>query len=381
MFQQVLAIALNTFLESIRQPIVLVVTLIAALLVLFSGQAAFTMEDDQRMLLDMGLATLFLAGALLSAFVATSVLTREIENRTVLTVVSKPVSRPLFILGKYLGVVAAILVPMLTLTYLFLLVEMHGVRERVMDPYHLPVIVFTVTAMLVSTGVAVWCNYFYGKVFSSTLLSVAMPLMALAYFFSAMFDPHFALHPIMLSIKPNIWLAVITLLSAILMLCAIAIAASTRLGQMMTLCVTIGVFLLGMLSDWIFARPMHDLESRWLERAVIAGKTVEEKRTVRAVTEEDGKIEMREAQEPEVVQVPTEPLMNFAIESEPVTYYTLGVMYSVVPNFQVLWLADALTQDRPIPVSYVWRSLIYSGFCILGGLGVATILFQRREVG
>jgi len=378
MFQQVIAIILNTFLESIRQPIVLVVTLVSALLVLFSGQAAFTMEDDQRMLIDMGLATLFLAGALLSAFVATSVLTREIENRTVLTVVAKPVSRPLFIVGKFVGVVAAILVPMLLLTFLFLLVEMHGVRERVMDPYHVPVIVFTVSAMVLATGIAVWCNYFYGKVFASTLLCTGMPLMALAYIFSLMFDAHFDPHPIALSFKPNLWLAVITLLSAIFVLCAIAIAASTRLGQMMTLCVTIGVFLVGMLSDWMFARPMNELEARWLERAVIAGKTVEEEKVVRAVTTTG---EERVAQQPKIVQVPTEPLMNFAQGDEQITYYVLGAAYSIVPNFQVLWLADALTQDRPIPPSYVLRALLYSGFCIVGGLGVATILFQRREVG
>jgi ABC-2 type transport system permease protein len=378
MFQQVLAIIRNTFLESIRQPIVLVVTLVAALLVLFSGQAAFTMEDDQRMLLDMGLATLFLAGALLSAFVATSVLTREIENKTVLTVVSKPVGRPLFIVGKYIGVVAAILMPMLLLTFLFLLVEMHGVRQRVMDPYHVPVIVFTVIAMVLATGIAVWCNYFYGWVFSSTLITLATPLMALAYLFSMMFDAKFSPQSIALSFNTNIWLAVITLLSAILVLCAIAIAASTRLGQMLTLCVTIGVFLLGLLSDWIFARPMHDMEARWLERAVIAGQTEEQQHTVRAVTTGG---EVSESREPEIVNVPLVPLTDFADRYELRNYYALGFMYSVTPNFQVLWLADALTQDRPIPKTYVLRALLYSGFCVVGGLAVATILFQRREVG
>jgi len=378
MFQQVLAIIRNTFLESIRQPIVLVVTLVAALLVLFSGQAAFTMEDDQRMLLDMGLATLFLAGALLSAFVATSVLTREIENKTVLTVVSKPVGRPLFILGKFIGVVCAIMLPMLLLTFLFLLVELHGVRQRVMDPYHVPVIVFTSSAMVLATGIAIWCNYFYGWVFSSTLISLGTPLMALAYVFSLMFRHDFAIQSPAINFNLNIWLAVFTLLSALLVLCAVAIAASTRLGQMMTLCVTIGVFLLGLLSDWIFARPMHNIETLWLERAVIAGQTREEEHVTHAVTTGG---EERFAEEAKIVQVPLVPLTTFAEGSEWWKYTTFSVLYSVTPNFQVLWLADALTQDRPIPPTYVYRSLLYSGFCVVGGLSVATILFQRREVG
>lgn len=378
MLQQALAIFRNTFLESIRQPIVLVVTLIAALLVLFSGQAAFTMEDDQRMLLDMGLATLFLTGALLAAFVATSVLTREIENKTVLTIVSKPVGRPLFILGKYLGVVCAIGMPMLLLTFLFLLVEMHGVRQRVWDPYHLPVIVFTTSAVVLATAVAVWCNYFYGWVFSSTLISIGTPLMGLAYLFSMMFDSGFSPQPIAEGFKLNIWLAVITLFSAILVLCAIAIAASTRLGQMLTLCVTIGVFLLGMLSDWMFARPMHQYEERWLQRAIAEGQTREEQKVIRAVTTGG---EVRESTEPTTVHVPLVPLTTFAEGSERATYAVLRIAHGVTPNFQVLWLADALTQDRPIPPSYVTRALVYSGFCVLGGLSVATILFQRREVG
>ena len=73
----------------------LVVLAAAVLLIVMSNPlSAFTMEDDQRMLVDMGMATVFLGGALLSAFIATSVLTREVENRTALTVISKPVGRP-----------------------------------------------------------------------------------------------------------------------------------------------------------------------------------------------------------------------------------------------------------------------------------------------
>ena len=67
----------------------------------------------------------------LAAFVATNVLTREIDNRTVLTVVSKPVSRPIFVLGKFLGVAGAQTIVMVFLAVLFMLVEIHGVREAV----------------------------------------------------------------------------------------------------------------------------------------------------------------------------------------------------------------------------------------------------------
>ena len=83
MFQQLLAITRNTFFESIRQPIMLVVLVAAAVLIVLSNPlSAFTMDENQRMLVDIGLATVFMAGAVLAAFIATNVLGREIENKT-----------------------------------------------------------------------------------------------------------------------------------------------------------------------------------------------------------------------------------------------------------------------------------------------------------
>ena len=91
MFQRFYTVALNTFVETIRQPIYGVILLATAtLLILNVSLAAFTLDDDDRLLLDLGLSTLLLSGLFLSAFSAAGVLSREIENKTVLTVISKP---------------------------------------------------------------------------------------------------------------------------------------------------------------------------------------------------------------------------------------------------------------------------------------------------
>ena len=58
--------------------------------------------------------------------------------------------------------------------------------------------------------------------------------------------------------------------------------------------------------------------------------------------------------------------------------YTIGS--AVVPNFQVLWLTDALTQENVIPTRYVARTSIYGGFYVIAALSIGIILFQRREV-
>ncbi|MHC4909040.1 MAG: hypothetical protein ACYTF9_04895, partial [Planctomycetota bacterium] len=55
--------------------------------------------------------------------------------------------------------------------------------------------------------------------------------------------------------------------------------------------------------------------------------------------------------------------------------------YAVVPNFQRLWLADALTQSHVIPTNYVWSSALYGALYIFVALSLAIVLFQRREVG
>ncbi|MGA1223078.1 MAG: ABC transporter permease, partial [Phycisphaerales bacterium] len=151
--EQILAIARNTLLESIRQPIVLIVCLAATLLVILSNPlSGWTMQDDQRMFVDIGLSTVFLATAVLAAFIATNVIGKEIDNRTVLTVVSKPVPRPVFVVGKFLGVSLAMLAAFVYLGLVFMLVEVHGTLQTARDPLHMPVILLGVAAMIASFG-------------------------------------------------------------------------------------------------------------------------------------------------------------------------------------------------------------------------------------
>ncbi len=377
MFQQTFAIFRNTFFESIRQPIMLVTLMVATIaLILANPLAAFTMEDDQRMLIDMGLATVFLCGCLLAAFIATNVLGREIENKTVLTIVSKPVARPLFVIGKYLGVAAAITLGTIYMTFVFMLSEQHTVLQTSRSPLHGPVLVFSFIAFVVGSGTAVWCNYFYGKVFASTIIVMLTPLAGLAYLFSMMFDATFTLQPISVGFKGQLWLAVITLWMAILILTAIALAASTRLGQVMTLVITFGVFILGMLSDWILGRRMEMLRNLWLDRARGEGlvQSVEKVQTVRMVT---GEVETITSQ----IEVATVPLSGYAAFGEKIEYMLYQIGYAILPNFQVMFLSDALTQGHLIPIDYIIRTLIYGVLYIGAALALATFLFQTREVG
>lgn len=477
MFQQTFAIFRNTFFESIRQPIMLVVLLVATIAIVLSNPlAAFTMEDDQRMLIDLGLATVFLCGCLLAAFIATNVLGREIENRTALTVISKPVPRPVFVLGKYLGVAGAITLGTLYMTLVFMLTEQHTVLQTARSPLHGPVLVFSFIAGVLGVGAAVWCNYFYGKVFASTVIVVLTPLAGLAYLFSMMFDAMFTPQPISVGFKPQLWLAVVALWMAIMVLTAIALAASTRLGQVLTLVVTLGIFVSGMLSDWFFGRPLVRLEQTWTQRvkamtpAEVEGTLgtenlaplrawVLQQRNAEAdhragmwrcslITEINkhrgemrnlDEVERRKQIEAYEIQVrgaadarlesdrsaarlavdavnwppagnvmvidldwpllvdrgtdECETIANRRTEifpparsavittSERLQYAGCRVASAILPNFQVMFLSDALTQEHRIPISYLFRTLLYGTLYIGAALALATFLFQTREVG
>lgn len=379
MIEQFLAIARNTFLESIRQPITLVILLIAIIgLVLSNPLSAFTMENDQRMLIDIGLATVFLAGTLLAAFVATNVLTREIDNKTVLTVISKPVGRPVFVIGKFFGVAGAIVIGTLLLSFAFLLTEQHAVLQTTRDPVHVPVVVFGLAALILGAGIGVWCNYFYNKVFASTVIIATTPLAGLAYFLSLLFKPDFSFQDPTIAFKPYLWLALICIMVAVLVLTAIAVAASTRLNQVLTLVVTVGVFMLGLMSDSLLGTRIDQLQATWLERATAEGltETMTEERSITLITGE------RTVPAEYTETIATVPLYKMADGAgEVVQYGLLWIGYAIVPNFQTLLLSDALTQNHVIPLSYVARAILYGVFYIIAALSAAVILFQRREVG
>ena len=113
-------IARATTKEAIRQPLFVLLTAISAIvLILNTVMPFFTLEDDVKMLNECGLATLLISGALLAVWTAGTSITSEIEGKTAMTLLSKPIDRRQFILGKYIGIVQAVIWMFFILTVLF----------------------------------------------------------------------------------------------------------------------------------------------------------------------------------------------------------------------------------------------------------------------
>jgi len=121
-------------------------------------------------------------------------------------------------------------------------------------------------------------------------------------------------------LNAQLMIGLLLIFMAVLVLTAVAIAASTRLGQLMTLLICAGVFMFGLVSQFMLG-------------AKAAGR----------------------------------PLV--------------GMLYRLTPNFQFLWPADALTQGHDFSPAYVGMAVGYSVLMIAGILCLAITLFQTREVG
>jgi len=102
-------IAANTMREAIRSR-VLYTLLFFAVLLIGTGVllSTLTYVESERILQSVGLAAIRLFGAAIAIFVGIGLIHREVERRTIYTILSKPISRAEFLLGKYLGLVATI---------------------------------------------------------------------------------------------------------------------------------------------------------------------------------------------------------------------------------------------------------------------------------
>lgn len=118
------AIAKNGFRETIRDRILYLVGLFAIALILawqFVPQIAA--GTDEKILLDLGLGAIGIFSTIVAVFVGTGLIDKEIQKKTVLVLIPKPISSAEFIVGKHLGLsgVLAVLVGTMGLIYIVLL--------------------------------------------------------------------------------------------------------------------------------------------------------------------------------------------------------------------------------------------------------------------
>ncbi len=319
-------IAKNTFIETLRQPVYAII-IIAALFLFFISPSLtmYTMSDDNKLLREIGLSTLFLAGLFIAIFSASGAVAEEIENKTITTVLSKPVQRPIFIIAKFLGVAAAVILAHYICTIALLMTIRHGVLETASDTHDWTVLA---TAAVVVGGaflLSAFFNYIYDWKFSSTAIVLTGIFATLGIVFLSFIDRNWQFNPADNGMNTvDIFGSLLLLLAAIIIV-ALAVALSARFNIVVTLSACIGIFLLGLVSDYTFGS--------------LAGKQV------------------------------------FGAK----LWATIGRY--LVPNLQIFWISDAIYEGSEVPLKYIIITASYAVCYTIAILALAVALFQRRQVG
>lgn len=118
----ILVIARNTFRAAVRDRILYAFLGFGALYLLFTIFLGALSLDDTPMIRGFGLAGIYIFGVVIAIFLGSSVLAKEIDERTLYLVLSKPVSRRDVLLGKFFGLLAAVTLTSAIMAVVYLVV-------------------------------------------------------------------------------------------------------------------------------------------------------------------------------------------------------------------------------------------------------------------
>ena len=306
--------------ELIRQPVFLLLMTVSVLFEIFLAVPYyFALGDDMKLVATSTLAVMLLSGLLGAVLSASASLARELRTGTALAVLSKPVGRAQFFLAKYAGLAAALMV----LSYVNL-VGVLVASYMSFDAYgktNLPALGIFAAGVLVAYTLAGFSNFFLRRPFASDAVLALVAMVTLAAFIIF----HFILQMQTLGVAAQVdWRLVpagILIMFALWILAALALACSTRLDTIPTLAICSAFFLIGLVSDYFFGTRAE------------AGK------------------------------------------------WWASMLYTIVPNWQLFWLADALDMGKStFHWGYVGKAFAYVVAYAGAALAVGTALFEEREL-
>jgi hypothetical protein len=235
-----------TFKQLVRDPALLLIALAALLLIVLAPTyAVFHFDEGPKVMVDTGLSTALLAGLLVALLGPARAVAYELEDRTALTLLSKPVSRMTLVLGKYLGVLGALgalLAPLVAAVLYVVRITDLGEEQAFSDALvagggaaqagELRVIYLTLLTGAVAAVVAaaVVKRHRAGAAYA-TLMSAALAGMVLTGRFGEW--------------RWSVAAAGVLVALETAVIAAVALAAAVRMGAVGTLCTGLGVMIAG----------------------------------------------------------------------------------------------------------------------------------------
>jgi ABC-type transport system involved in multi-copper enzyme maturation permease subunit len=164
-----LAVARNTFRENVRDRVLYNLILFAVLMTVSSiALGQLTLGYERKVIVDLGLTSISVFGTLMAIFVGISLVYKELEKRTVYALLSKPIRRDEFILGKYLGLLFTLLVNVAVMTLgLWLSMLYQGGIETAGYLRVLPAVYLIFLSLAVTTAIALVFSTFSSPALSA----------------------------------------------------------------------------------------------------------------------------------------------------------------------------------------------------------------------
>ncbi|HUU38524.1 MAG TPA: ABC transporter permease [Candidatus Desulfaltia sp.] len=160
------AIALNTFKEAIRDRILYLLLFFAAVALVFSRVlAVLTVGDRVKIIKDVGLSSISLFGVLMAIMIGTGLVYKEIDKKTIYTLLSKPIQRWQFLLGKFFGLVLTLFIMTLAMSLIFLVIVLLYTGR--LEGSMLLAILFIFIELVLITAVAILFSCFSTPILSS----------------------------------------------------------------------------------------------------------------------------------------------------------------------------------------------------------------------
>jgi ABC-type transport system involved in multi-copper enzyme maturation permease subunit len=318
--RQFTTIAVNAFMELVRQPVFLLLMTCSAVFEIFLATPYyFAFGDEPKLVKNSVLAVMLLAGLFGAVLTASASLAREIRSGTALAVLSKPVGRAQFLLAKFVGLALALTV----LTYINLIAALLASRMA-FDAYGSTDMV---ALGIFGAGLAIayllggFSNFFLRRPFVSDAVLGVIFMLTVAFVVISFVNNKGQSQAFATGVDWRLIPASVLILFALWILAGLALACSTRLEMIPTLAICSALFLLGLMSQYFFAEKAHS--GSWLA----------------------------------------------------------SVLYSVTPNWQLFWLADALDTGKDLYYwGYVGKALGYAVCYVGAALAVAVMLFEDREL-
>jgi ABC-type transport system involved in multi-copper enzyme maturation permease subunit len=162
---KVWVITKNTFKEAVRDRILYSIVFFALVILSISTiMDVITIGQRAKIIKDMGLFSISLFGTLIAIFIGIGLVYKEIDKRTIYTIVAKPVARYQFLLGKYLGLILTIFVEVVAMSAIFLCIVYSQSKE--IEPLLFLAIAFTFLELMVICAVAVFFSSFSTPILS-----------------------------------------------------------------------------------------------------------------------------------------------------------------------------------------------------------------------